>query len=255
MLLRLYLSLLPPRRDLKQRFFIRTTKRRSRMPATQTARKCICLGGSRPLVSSVPRSRQGAEMKFRLRRLIAHIKLLGGMCLVTVSVAYAQQPGQQGQQQQNPDRPSTLIVSVRMPDGSPFDLPAVVNLYSFSGAPAGIGTFRTGTAEFDHLPPGSYTLEVVAAGYEKLTEPVQIITAGERQQTGRCEKASGESFSRRSLESGRELFVGNVLRPNERFGQSQGVLGEGNTDLSAPRFFPGGARATSSAKLEWPGSG
>jgi tetratricopeptide (TPR) repeat protein len=121
-------------------------------------------------------------MKFRLRRLIAHIKLLSGMCLVTVSVAYAQQPGQQGQQQQNPDRPSTLIVSVRMPDGSPFDLPAVVNLYSFSGAPAGIGTFRTGTAEFDHLPPGSYTLEVVAAGYEKLTEPVQIITAGERQQ-------------------------------------------------------------------------
>src|SRR5713226_9416716 len=179
MLLRLYLSLLPPRRDLKQRFFIRTTKRRSRMPATQTARKCICLGGARPLVSSVPRSRQGAEMKFRLRRLIAHIKLLSGMCLVTVSVAYAQQPGQQ---QQNPDRPSTLIVSVRMPDGSPFDLPAVVNLYSFSGAPAGIGTFRTGTAEFDHLPPGSYTLEVLAAGYQKLTEPVQIITAGARQQ-------------------------------------------------------------------------
>src|SRR5260370_22092564 len=172
-----YLSLLPPRRDLKQRFFIRTTKRRSRMPATQTARNASASEAPRPPVSSVPRSRPGAEMKFRLRRLIAHIKLLSGMCLFTVSVAYAQQPGQQGQQQQNPDRPSTLIVSVRMPDGSPFDLPAGVNLYSFSGAPAGIGTFRTGTAEFYHLPPGSYTLEVLAAGYPETTENGQIIKA------------------------------------------------------------------------------
>jgi tetratricopeptide (TPR) repeat protein len=117
-------------------------------------------------------------MTFRLRKLTAHARLLIGMCLVA-SVVCAQQPGQQPQ---TPDRPSTLIVSVRMPDGSPFDLPAVVNLYSFSGASAGIGTFRTGTAEFNHLSPGSYTLEVLAAGYEKLTEPVQIITAGERQQ-------------------------------------------------------------------------
>src|SRR5260370_28547427 len=173
-----YLSLLPPRRNLKQIFFIRTTKRRSRMPATQTERNASASEAPRPLVSSVPRSRQGAEMKFRLRRLIAHIKLLSGMCLVTFSVAYAQQPGQQGQQQQNPDRPSTLIVSVRMPDGSPFDLSAVVNLYSFSGAPAGVGTFRPGTVEFGDLPPGSYTLEVLAAGYQKLATTVQIITAG-----------------------------------------------------------------------------
>src|SRR5260370_41295321 len=109
-------------------------------------------------------------MKFRLGTLIGHSKLLSGMCLVAVSVAYAQQPGQQ---QQNPDRPSALIVSVRMPDGSPFDLPAVVNLYSFSGALAGIGKFRTGTAEFDHLPPGSYTLEGLAAGHYKRTETSQ----------------------------------------------------------------------------------
>src|ERR1700730_8750829 len=105
------------------------------------------------------------------------------ICLVVVSNAHSQQRGQQEQQQQqNPDRPSTLFVSVRLPDGSPYDLPAIVNLYSFSGAPVGIGTFRAGTAEFDRLAPGSYTVEVVAVGYQKLTEPVQIITGGERQQ-------------------------------------------------------------------------
>jgi tetratricopeptide (TPR) repeat protein len=82
----------------------------------------------------------------------------------------------------SPERPSTLVVTVRLPDGSPFDMPAVVNLYAFTGGLAGLGTYRTGTAEFDHLAPGSYTLEVIAAGYEKLTEPVQIMTAGERQQ-------------------------------------------------------------------------
>jgi tetratricopeptide (TPR) repeat protein len=82
----------------------------------------------------------------------------------------------------NPDRPSTLFVNVRLPDGSPYDLPAIINLYSFSGSPVGIGTFRAGTAEFDHLAPGNYTIEVIAAGYQKLTEEVQILTAGERQQ-------------------------------------------------------------------------
>jgi tetratricopeptide (TPR) repeat protein len=115
------------------------------------------------------------------RRLIA--PSLVAFCLVAVSIADAEQRGQQEQQQpQNPDRPSTLFVSVRLPDGSPYDLPAIVNLYSFSGSPVGIGTFRAGTAEFDRLAPGSYTVEVIAAGYQKLTEPVQIITAGERQQ-------------------------------------------------------------------------
>ena len=118
---------------------------------------------------------------FCWQKLIAPSLL--AICLVVVSNAHSQQRGQQEQQQQqNPDRPSTLFVSVRLPDGSPYDLTAIVNLYSFSGSPVGIGTFRAGTAEFDRLAPGSYTVEVVAVGYQKLTEPVQIITGGERQQ-------------------------------------------------------------------------
>jgi tetratricopeptide (TPR) repeat protein len=86
----------------------------------------------------------------------------------------SQKPGQ--------ERPSTLVVSVRMPDGSPMDIPAIVNLYAFSGTPAGIGVFRSGTAEFANLPPGSYALDIIAAGYKRLTENVQIMASGERQQ-------------------------------------------------------------------------
>jgi thioredoxin-like negative regulator of GroEL len=85
------------------------------------------------------------------------------------------------QQGQSPERPSTLVVAVRTPDGSPLDTPAVVNLYTFSGASAGIGVLRTGTAEFTNLSPASYTLEIIAVGYERLTENVQIMTSGERQ--------------------------------------------------------------------------
>jgi len=101
-----------------------------------------------------------------------------GICLVAAGAGRAQQPGQM----QNTDRPATLFVSVRLPDGSPYDLPAVVNLYSYSGSPVGIGTFRAGTAEFDRVMPGTYTIEVVAAGYQKVTEPVEIVSGGARQQ-------------------------------------------------------------------------
>jgi tetratricopeptide (TPR) repeat protein len=69
-----------------------------------------------------------------------------------------------------------------MPDGSPLDTPAVVNLYTFSGTAAGIAVFRSGTAEFVDLAPATYTLEIVAAGYQRFTQNVQIMTPGERQQ-------------------------------------------------------------------------
>lgn len=89
---------------------------------------------------------------------------------------------QANQNPQLPERPSTLVVSVRMPDGSPLDTPAVVNLYTFSGTAAGIGVLRSGVAEFSNLTPASYTLEILAAGYERFTQNVQILTSGERQQ-------------------------------------------------------------------------
>ena len=89
---------------------------------------------------------------------------------------------QANQQMQGPERPASLVVSVRMPDGSPLDTPAVVNLNTFSGGSAGLGVFRSGTAEFTNLTPASYTLEIIAAGYQRVTENVQIMNWGERRQ-------------------------------------------------------------------------
>lgn len=90
--------------------------------------------------------------------------------------------GQQSGQIKSPERPSTLVVSVRLPDGSPLETPAMVNLYTFQGGAAGVGVFRYGTAEFTNLAPANYTLDIIAAGYQRVTETVQILTAGERQQ-------------------------------------------------------------------------
>ena len=114
-----------------------------------------------------------------LNRFTLRLLLLGALGFPHIPSASTQQANQQ---LQNPDRPSTLVVSVRMPDGSPLDTPAVVNLYTFSGTSAGIGVLRSGTAEFTSLAPASYTLEIIAAGYQRLTENVQIMTSGDHQQ-------------------------------------------------------------------------
>ena len=105
-------------------------------------------------------------------------------CVVVLAVGvgpcFPQSSRQASQQMQTPERPSTLVVNVRMPDGSPLESPAMVNLYTFSGSAAGIGIFRAGTAEFTNLAPASYTLDIIAPGYQRVTESVQILTAGER---------------------------------------------------------------------------
>jgi tetratricopeptide (TPR) repeat protein len=118
-------------------------------------------------------------MAVRLNHFTIRLLLLAAAGIVFIPLASSQQAIiQQGQ---SPERPSTLVVAVRTPDGSPLDTPAVVNLYTFSGASAGIGVLRAGTAEFTNLSPASYTLEIIAVGYERLTENVQIMTSGERQ--------------------------------------------------------------------------
>ena len=117
-------------------------------------------------------------MPASMRRFIRCFLFFAAAALLYVPLASPQA----GPTPQIQERPSTLVVSVRMPDGSPLDTPALVNLYTFSGTPAGIGVFRSGTAEFTNLAPASYTLDIIAAGYLRQTENVQILTAGERQQ-------------------------------------------------------------------------
>jgi tetratricopeptide (TPR) repeat protein len=93
-----------------------------------------------------------------------------------------------GQQRSAPSQPSmlpttgTLAISVRMPDGSPFDRSLVVNLYAFSGAAVGIGRPAGGAqTEFGNLSPGRYTLEVIAPGYQKFTQSVDLSFGGQRE--------------------------------------------------------------------------
>jgi tetratricopeptide (TPR) repeat protein len=117
-------------------------------------------------------------MVFPLSRLVLRALFLAAGGVAYASLAFPQM----NPNLQLPERPSTLVVNVRMPDGSPLDTPAVVNLYAFSGGAAGIGVFRGGTAEFANLTPTSYTLEIIAAGYQRFTQSVQILTSGERQQ-------------------------------------------------------------------------
>ena len=111
-----------------------------------------------------------------VRRFITVLALLLFASPLTCSFASA------WAQSQNAERPGTLVVSVRMPDGSPLDTPANVNRITFSGTSAGIGVFRAGTAEFTNLTPASYTLEILAAGYQPVTQEVRIQNWGERQQ-------------------------------------------------------------------------
>src|SRR5260370_5563728 len=99
-----------------------------------------------------------------------------GVLLVTLGSSHQAQ-------MQSPERPASLVVSVRMPDGSPLDTPAVVNLNTFSGTPAGIGVFRSGTAEFTNLSPASYTLEIIAAGYRRATQNQRGLERGGGQET------------------------------------------------------------------------
>jgi tetratricopeptide (TPR) repeat protein len=115
-------------------------------------------------------------MAVRLNRFTLYLLLAAAFHIPIASSHQA------NQQEHSQERPSSLVVAVRTLDGSPLDTPAVVNLYTFSGTSAGIGTFRAGTAEFTNLYPASYTLEIIAAGYERLTQNVQIMTSGGRQE-------------------------------------------------------------------------
>jgi tetratricopeptide (TPR) repeat protein len=76
---------------------------------------------------------------------------------------------------------ASLTVNVRLPDGSPIDHSVVVNLYSFTGGFAGIASMRAGQAEFGTLPVGRYTVEVIAPGYQKLTQQVEVSFGGQHE--------------------------------------------------------------------------
>jgi len=95
------------------------------------------------------------------------LPVLAASVFLSAAPAWSQQKsqGQQGMQVST----GTLTVRVRKPDGSFFDNSVIVNLYAFTGGSAGIGSNRSGQTEFSNVPVGRYTVEVIAAGYQKLT--------------------------------------------------------------------------------------
>jgi tetratricopeptide (TPR) repeat protein len=116
----------------------------------------------------------------RKRCAKSFLPVLAASLFFYAAPARAQQKGQ-GQQPMQQST-GTLTVSVRSPDGAPLEGNAVVNLYAFTGGSAGIGSNRSGQTEFDNVPIGRYTLEVIAPGYQKLTQPVELSIGGQREQ-------------------------------------------------------------------------
>ncbi|MBV8514979.1 MAG: carboxypeptidase regulatory-like domain-containing protein [Acidobacteria bacterium] len=73
-----------------------------------------------------------------------------------------------------------MTVRVQLPDKSPFDN-AVVNLRTFNGIPIGTQTIGQGRASFQDLPGATFSVEVVAPGFENITQSVEIVGAGDQQ--------------------------------------------------------------------------
>jgi Flp pilus assembly protein TadD len=86
---------------------------------------------------------------------------------------------------QQPNQPGVasgaVTVRVQLPDKTPFDN-AVINLSSLNGGMMGTQTtLAQGQANFQGLPTGRYTIEVIAPGFETITESAQILTSGDQQ--------------------------------------------------------------------------
>ena len=97
--------------------------------------------------------------------------ILAVLCLLNAPVARCQ----------GREKTGGLVVRVELPDRSPIAEGASVNLYNFSGAPVATTTTVGGRAGFDNLPKASYSLEVIAPGYERFTQSVEISTNGDQQ--------------------------------------------------------------------------
>jgi tetratricopeptide (TPR) repeat protein len=103
------------------------------------------------------------------------------LCFLLSPFAYAQRSIDRSQQTPDQDKAS-ITANVMTPDGNPYMGSLLVNLYNFQGNRLDVGTVRTGFVDFHNLVTGRYTVEVIAPGYRKLSETVDISIPGENQQ-------------------------------------------------------------------------
>ena len=118
------------------------------------------------------------QSRFPSRRVVRLLVL----CLSASTVAMAQRPApQKPQAGETPLASSTITIKIQSPDGTPFLGMAAVNLINFGGSSAGFGTLRSGEVQFPNLAIGRYTAEIVAPGYKKVSETVELSIAGQNQ--------------------------------------------------------------------------
>src|ERR1700681_2385667 len=76
----------------------------------------------------------------------------------------------------------SVVVNLSASDGAPLEHGVVVNLLTLGGVSAGTGQSKAGEVDFEDVPKGRYTVEVIAAGYQKVTQEVVVTSNGERAQ-------------------------------------------------------------------------
>jgi tetratricopeptide (TPR) repeat protein len=114
-------------------------------------------------------------MSPRGNRLIIGISFLAAICLSLGLPVKAQKVPGAAQQQGSGQSRATLTVYVRKPDGTPLELNGLINLHTWAGPSAGVEAIQEGRAVFANLPVGQYAVEVIAPGYLKSMEQVNIV--------------------------------------------------------------------------------
>jgi Tfp pilus assembly protein PilF len=103
------------------------------------------------------------------------------LCFLVAPAMFGQVGGRLGQQSQAGGVTGGITIRVQLPDKTPFDN-AVVTLRTFSGAPLGTQTtVGQGQASFQDLPKATFNVEVMAPGFETITQEVEIISNGDQQ--------------------------------------------------------------------------
>ena len=104
------------------------------------------------------------------------------LCFLVAPATFGQVGGRLGQQSSAGGvAPGGITIRVQLPDKTPYDN-AVITLRTFSGAPLGTQTtVGQGQASFQDLPKATFNIEVMAPGFETVTQEVEIITNGDQQ--------------------------------------------------------------------------
>ncbi len=147
-----------------------------------------------------------------------------------------------------------IVVYIRNSAGEPLTTPALVRLYSSDGMPIGQASVGSGgQAIFRNVHPGSYSIEVEAAGYENAQGRALLPMTGEAdvdiylQPENRTDSVllsdPGTPVlapkARKELDAGQEALSWHSLFSDGRFTESRGVSYQSYTDGTAASPFPG----------------